>query len=79
MWDVKSTFSYLLEQAQRRAAVGHPGTKDRGNLVPGPKAIFSHTMPKMDFYHSHCFIWEKAHKIDISHAMVISIITSPLT
>ena len=38
-----------------------PGTKDMGNLVPGPRVIFSHTMPKMDFYYSHRFSWEKAH------------------
>ena len=33
--------------------------RKKGNSVPG--AVFSHMMPKMDFYYSHCFSWEKTH------------------
>ena len=28
-----------------------------GNAIPG--VVFSHKMPKMDFYYSHCFSWGK--------------------
>ena len=51
-----------------------PAEKTQGNSVPG--AVFSHKMSKIDFYHFHCFTWEKTHQINISHAMVISTITS---
>ena len=33
------------------------------NSVPG--AVFSHRMPKMDFYDSHRFSWEKTHLNDM--------------
>ena len=60
------------KQAQHRAAAARSQHKRyNGNSVPG--AVFSHPMPKMDVYYYHLFSWEKAHKIDISHAMVISI------
>ena len=36
-----------------------PAQKSRGNSVLG--AVFSHTMPKMDFRYSHRFSWEKIH------------------
>ena len=41
---------FKRKQAQRRAAAAQ---KSRGNSVPG--VVFSHTMPKIDFYHSHRF------------------------
>ena len=55
-----------------------PSQKIWGNSVPG--VIFSHTMPKIDFHYSNRFSWEKkTHLIDMSHAMVISIFTTPLS
>ena len=40
-----------------------PAQKIRGNLVPGPRAVFFHTIPKMDFYYFHPFSWEKHTKL----------------
>ena len=37
-----------------------PAQRIWGNLVSGLRAVFSHTMPKMGFYYSHRFSWEKA-------------------
>ena len=36
-----------------------PAQKIRGISVP--RVVFSHTMPKIDFYHSHRYRWEKTH------------------
>ena len=43
------------------------------------RAVFYLLMLKMDFYDLHRFSWEKIHKNDRSHAIVISIITNPLS
>ena len=51
------------------------GSKDMGNSVPG--AVFSYTMPKIDFYFSVVLNGGKTHEFDISHTMVTSIITCP--
>ena len=48
-------FDYKLQQAQRRAAAGRSRHKIYGVIG----VVFSHTMPKMDCYHSHHFSWEK--------------------
>ena len=53
------------EQAQRRAAAD--------------QSWFSHLMLEMDFTYFHHFSWEKIHKNDRSHAIVIWIITSPIS
>ena len=41
--------------------------------------VLSDTMPKMDVYYSHHFCWKRTHLSYISHTMVTSIITSPLS
>ena len=38
-----------------------PAQRIWGNLVPGPRAIFSHTISKTNCYYSHRLSWEKAH------------------
>ena len=59
--NLHNKFEKKNKQAQRRAAAGRSRHKGWGNLVPGPRAVFSHTMFKMDFYYSHRFRLEKAH------------------
>ena len=44
-----------------------------------PRVIFFNLMVEMEFNYFHHFSWEKIHSNDRSHAMVISIITSPLS
>ena len=38
-----------------------PAQRIWSNLVPGHRAVFSHTMPKMDLYYSHRVSWGKVH------------------
>ena len=49
--------------------------QDCSGLNSVSRVVFSHLMPKIDFYYR--FSWGKIHYNDSSHAMVISIITSP--
>ena len=49
-------FQWLKKKSTTPSCNGPiPAQKIQGNSVPG--TVFSHTMPKMDFYYSHRFSW----------------------
>ena len=56
----------FLKQAQRRAAADRSLDKRYGGIqYQGP--VFSHIMPKIDFYYSNHFSWENTPHVYINN------------